>query len=366
MNWRDVSHPKSGGAEHVTMEHAKAWVKAGSSVTWLTSHYDRAKVVSIVDGVNFVRRAGSLTIYLYAPFYLLANARSFDVIVDEAHGFPFFAPLFTNKPVVMFIHEIAGEIWDFMFRFPKNVIGKLLEKLYFVVYRNSIFWTDAPSTVEELVERGIPRKQCVAIPCPIIQKHDTKIKNWEKQKHPTFLFVSRVVRMKGVEEVIKAFSFVQRELKDAALWIVGSGETDYIAELQEMVKEYGTSGSVTFFGEVSENKKYELMARAHILLHASVKEGWGLVVLESASVGTPAVVYNVPGLRDVVQHNKTGFVVESSSPVEMARAALKLLSDRKRYSTYQQNGREWASGFKWKDVTQTSLSVLKRTIGKSL
>ena len=52
LNWRDVHHPKFGGAEIVTMEHAKGWVAAGHRVTWLTAGYSGAKKQSTVEGVN--------------------------------------------------------------------------------------------------------------------------------------------------------------------------------------------------------------------------------------------------------------------------------------------------------------------------
>lgn len=359
LNWRDFAHPKSGGAELVTMEHAKAWVRAGHRVTWLTASYPGAKSESVVEGVYFVRRAGTYTVYIYAWIYLMLNARLTDIIVDEVHGFPFFSPLFTRKPVVVFIHEIAGEIWDFMFPFPKNVIGKLLEKWYFRVYKHCFFWTDALSTVKELVDRGIPKEQCVAIPCPVINPLKVDVK---KEPTPTFLFVSRVVRMKGIEEIIKAFGFIARSLPKARLWIIGSGEEDYKRELTHMIDEYGVSGDVTFFGEVSERRKYELMGRAHILLHASVKEGWGLVVLEAASVGTPAVVYNVPGLRDVVHNGKTGVVIHGNSPQDMARETLTLLTDKARYKGYQENGKRWVKSLRWEDVTRESLRLLRRAV----
>jgi len=93
LNWRDVGHPKSGGAELVTMEHAKCWVRSGHTVTWLTSWYTSGKKEEVREGVHIVRRAGSLTIYLYAVLFLLLKGKTFDVIVDEAHGFPFFSPL---------------------------------------------------------------------------------------------------------------------------------------------------------------------------------------------------------------------------------------------------------------------------------
>ena len=364
LNWRDVAHPKSGGAELVTMEHAKGWVRQGHAVTWVTAGYGGAKSDEAVDSVRFVRRAGSQTIYLYAPIYLLLHAREYDVIVDEVHGFPFFSPLFTRKPIVVFIHEIAGEIWDYMFSFPKNVIGKFLEQWYFRLYKHCLFWTDAPSTVEELVTRGIPRSQCVAIPCPLVQKQsetrNPKPVTRNKEKIPTYLFVSRVVRMKGIEEVIKAFSFIALYQKKAVLWIVGGGDEKYIRELKGMMREYKIVDRVRFFGQISEKEKFNLMGRAHILLHASVKEGWGLVVLEAASVGTPAVVYNVPGLKDVVKDKKTGVVISDNSPAEMARQAMLLFSDSVRYRMFQKNGSQWAKSLSWADAVKESLAVLIR------
>jgi glycosyltransferase involved in cell wall biosynthesis len=361
LNWRDVRHPKSGGAELVTMEHAKGWIRLGHTVTWVTAGYDGAKSNEIVDKVRFVRRAGSLTIYLYVPFFLLLHAHEYDVIVDEVHGFPFFSPLFTGKPVVVFIHEIAGEIWDYMFTFPKNVIGKFLERWYFRLYRDHLFWTDAPSTVDELVIRGISKSQCFAIPCPIVKK-SRLIGDPPKrrEKNPTYIFVSRVVRMKGIEEVVKAFSFIARLQKTAVLWIVGGGDDQYIRELTMMMRDYGIDKRVTFFGSVSDKEKYDLMGRAHLLLHASVKEGWGLVVLEAASVGTPAIVYNVPGLKDIVQDQKTGVVISNNSPQEMARQAISLYNDKRRYVMFQKNGLIWVKSFSWEDVVKQSLSILIR------
>ncbi len=361
LNWRDFRHPKSGGAELVTFGHAREWVKRGHSVTWLTSSYANARPKETIGGVFLMRRFGSLSIYLYAPIYVLLHAKDYDVIVDEVHGIPFFSPLFTRKPIVVFIHEIADNIWDFMYPFPVNRIGKILEALYFRVYRRNLFWTDAPSTIDELVRRGIPRKQCIAIPCPI-ERYQLSDRNYQKENNPTYLFVSRVVRMKGIEEVIKAFSFIVKEQSRATLWVVGGGDASYIRQLKQMMEEHGVLRRSVFWGKVSNEKKIRLMARAHVLLHASVKEGWGLVVLEAASVGTPSVVYNVPGLCDAVKQNKTGIVLKDNSPHEMAREAMKLYGDKARYRHFQKNCRTWVASLKWEDIAKQSLRVLQKAM----
>lgn len=368
MNWRDRTHPKSGGAEIVTMQHAKGWVQLGHRVTWLTSWYQGASHDETIEGVHIIRRGGSWTVYALAPFFLLRHGDEYDVIVDEVHGIPFFSPLFTRKKaIVVFIHEIAGDIWDYMFRFPISTLGKLFESWYFSLYRGHMFWTDAPSMVKELEERGIKKSMCVSIPCPITIDKGLMIKdrkNPSKEITPTYIFVSRVVKMKGIEEVVKAFSFILKEQKDAVLWIVGGGEEQYIKELRHMMEEYGILRRVTFFGRVSEKKKFDLMARAHILLHASVKEGWGLVVLEAAHVGTPSVVYNVTGLSDVVKDKKTGVVVSDNSPRTMAKEAVSLFRDAMRYKRFQKEGYMWEQSLRWEDVVLQSEACLKKAIKK--
>ena len=365
LNWRDPWHPNAGGAEIVTFEHAKVWAKAGNTVTWLTGGYwEQKKRQEMIDGVEFLRFGGSLTIHFMVPLYLMAEGKKYDVIVDEVHGIPFFAPLFTRTPVVAFIHEVADEIWDYMYKWPVSKIGKMLERWAFRWYRHCQIWTDAPSTIDELVGWGIPGEKCTAIPCPIVKK--LSVTEEKKESDPTYIFVSRVVRMKGIEEVIKAFSFIVKEQTNAKLWIVGKGEATYLDELQEMVEDYGIDGHVVFIGVVSEVAKYQYMSRAHILLHASVKEGWGLVVLEAASVGTPAVVYNVPGLKDVVKHDVSGIVVHSNSPQDMAREAIKLFKDKKRYEKFQKNGKTWEKSLRWNRVTKQSMMILSGAVKKIL
>src|SRR3990170_217949 len=113
LNWRDTKNPKSGGAEVVTLEHAKAWVKKGHWVTWFTSEFENEKKTEKIDGINIVRRGNFLTVYLHAPFFYLFSGNKFDVLIDEIHGLPFFTPIYARIPKIAFIHEVAREIWDY-------------------------------------------------------------------------------------------------------------------------------------------------------------------------------------------------------------------------------------------------------------
>ena len=357
FNWRDTKNPKSGGAEIVTLEHAKAWVKKGHSVVWFTSGFKNSKKCEIINGVNIVRRGNFLTVFLFAPIFYLFSGQKFDLVIDEIHGIPFFTPIFVRKPKIAFIHEVAGEIWDYMFPFPLNKLGKFLEPLYFKLYKNIKFWTDADSTVDDLIKKGIKKENCIVINCPILNKPLRTLP--KKEDSPTFIFVSRVVRMKGIEEVMRAFFYILREIKDARLWIVGSGEKSYVEELKETMNSYSISPRVKFFGQVSEEKKLTLMKKSHILLHASVKEGWGLVVIEAASQATPSVVYNVSGLRDSVKNRRTGIVLEENTSKEMARQAVKLIKNKEEYLRLQKNGLLWVKSLTWEKATKQSLKLIE-------
>ena len=357
LNWRDIKNPESGGAEIVTMEHAKAWIKNGHSVTWLASAFKDSAKEEIINDVRIVRRGNWITVFLLAPFFYFFSKQKYDLVIDEIHGIPFFTPLYVRKPKIAFIHEVASNIWDYMYPFPINKIGKITERLYFYLYRNLPFWTDAPSTIDDLEKFGVKRKKCVAIPCPSGNQSLKFLPS--KEKIPTFIFVSRVVKMKGIEEVIKAFYYILKEIKNGQLWIVGDGDKKYLKYLTKTMHSYSISTKVKFFGRVSESKKLELMKSSHVLLHASIREGWGLVVTEAASQATPSIVYNVSGLKDSVINNKTGIVLSKNSPLEMAKQALLLIGNKEKYVEFQKNCLNNSKNLKWDEVTKESLRLIE-------
>nr|MBI5455836.1 glycosyltransferase family 4 protein [Candidatus Levybacteria bacterium] len=360
LNWRDPKNPKSGGAEIVTLEHAKAWVKKGHSVTWFTSNFKGGKNQEIINNINIVRRGNFLTVFAFAPLFYLFSKNEFDVVVDEIHGLPFFTPLFVRQPKIAFIHEVADEIWDFMYPFPLNKIGKVIEPIVLLPYRNTKFMTVSDSTKTALIKIGIKVNKISVINNGIKERPLNYLP--KKENVPTFIFVSRVVKMKGIEEVIRAFFYILREIKDARLWIVGDGEKKYVEELKETMRSFSISTKVKFFGRVDDDKKSELMKKAHLLLHASIKEGWGLVVIEAASQGTPAVVYDVAGLRDSVKNEKTGIVLKENNAKEMAREAINLIRNKKEYQSFQKNGILWAKSLTWERAAKQSLDLLNEVL----
>ena len=83
----------------------------------------------------------------------------------------------------------------------------------------------------------------------------------------------------------------------------------------------------------------------------SVREGWGLVVTEANACGTPAVVYDVPGLRDSVRNEETGLVV-AARPRDMSTALTRLTTDAALYELLAAEGKRWSQTFSFEKAAE--------------
>jgi glycosyltransferase involved in cell wall biosynthesis len=139
-----------------------------------------------------------------------------------------------------------------------------------------------------------------------------------------------LVPSKQVPDILRAFSIFHREIGDGQLWLIGDGDGSHIRQLKRQAVDLRLADKIEFCGRVSADEKAQRMAAAHMLLMASVREGWGLAISEAAAFGTPSVVYDAPGLRDAVKDLETGRVVPPS-PAEMAKAMVQLWNDQTLY-----------------------------------
>lgn len=358
LNWRDIKHPLAGGAEISTHEHAKRWVKEGHKVTQFSSSFKGSKKSEIIDGVWIIRRGNHYTVHFFAFIYYMQNLRNkIDLIIDEFHFIPFFTPLYARTKILAFIHEIAGEIWFKNVSFPINLIGYLLEPLFFILYKNVSFITASESTKKDLSNLGIKDQNIHLIHngvnlLPSVSK---------KEIDPTLIYLGKLAKDKGIEDAIHAFYKIQRNFDNITLWIVGKEEKEgYKNYLKNILKKLYIDKRVKLWGHVSDKKKFDLLKRAWILVHPSIKEGWGLNVIEAASCGTPAVAYNVSGLRDSIINGKTGILVDDKTPEELADKTISLLNNLSQYNILSKFALKWSKNFSWEKSSNQSLNLIQR------
>lgn len=369
INWRSLKDPLSGGAEVATFEHAKRWVKNhNAKVTWLSPIYDKNIKSEHIEGIDFVYIANPLTrnikelIFTFPYFYFLVfftyitkYKNKVDVVIDQVHGFPYLTPLYVKEKKIVYIHEVAGTIWDQMYKFPINLIGKFIEKLIFKPYKNIKFVTVSNGTKNDLLKLGIPNQNITIIyngvSLPILDKPATK------ETRFTIIFLNRLVKMKGIDRAIDIVAEVKKQIHDLQFWIAGKGEGSYVDFLKQKVKDLGLENNVTFFGFVDEKTKIDLLTRSHVLINTSYKEGWGLVNIEANARGTPAVAFKVEGNVESIKDRVSGYLAENEDENSLAEKIVEVSKNH----ALRTSSIEFAKQFDWEKVAEDFDEVIKRS-----
>jgi glycosyltransferase involved in cell wall biosynthesis len=318
LNWKDLAHPAAGGAEVFTEEVARVLVERGHTVTLFASSVAGQPAHERVEGVDVVRGGGRFTVYRAGRrFWQSLPTGSFDIVVDEINTRPFLAPKWVEHvPVVALIHQLAREIWSYETPFPVSVLGRyVLEPWWLRAYRSVPALTVSTSSAESLT-RYHRWRDVTTVP-EGLDPH--AVPDVQREAEPTLVYLGRLVAMKRPQDALRVLTLVRRVLPEARLWMIGDGPL--LARLQGEAPD-----GVTFFGHVGRERLRELLARAHVLVTTSVREGWGLNVSEAAACGTPAIGYRVPGLVDSISASGGALVDEDVHA--LATAVVDYLQER--------------------------------------
>lgn len=306
VNWQDRENPQSGGAEIHLHEIFGRLASAGHELVMLCGGWPGCAPRTTLDGIEIHRVGARYTFPFLARRYWGQHLRSrnFDVLVEDINKVPLYSPLWGAGKTIALVPHLFGET---VFQEAGPVFGTavwLSERPLHTVYGRTPFHAISDSTADDLVARGIPRELIRVIYPGVafdVYTPDPSV----RASVPTFAYLGRLKKYKGIDLVIRAFARVKNS--GARLDIVGSG--DFRPELERLVASLDLSARVRFLGFVTEEEKRNVLRRAWALAFASPKEGWGLTNLEAAACGTPVVASNSPGIRESVRDGETGFLV---------------------------------------------------------
>ena len=355
LNWRDPANPLTGGAERVSLAYMSALAQRGHEVCWFAYDFPDAKPAETVDRINFVRGGGKGTSVLKAIQWYRKQT-PFDLVIDQHHGIPWYAPWWTKTNCIAYIHEVLGPIWDSFYRWPLNVIGRWQERWTHWLYRRIQFWTPSECTKNILREHGVRSVQVfpngvytVALPrldpkplCPPLR----------------LVTVSRLAPNKRIDHAVRTVKHLVDKGIRVRLTIVGVGEME--SALCQLVSDLRLGDQVRFAGHLSEEEKDACLRDAHCLVHTSQREGWGLNVIEANAMGTPAVVYPVGGLVESTLHERTGLVAREETPESLAASLASLLGAPDAYETYRLNAWRRAQDLHWSKLLPVACDWLEK------
>jgi glycosyltransferase involved in cell wall biosynthesis len=346
LNWRDLSNPAAGGAEAYAEQIARRFAGAGALVTLFTSKYKDALPYDWTNGYLVVREGGRFGVYRAAARHLRRYGHRYDAVVDFQNGIPFFAPLWVpaSTAVICVMHHVHQAQFDMYFRWPLNYVGRLLEgRATRRVYHDRQFVAVSPSTRAEMRHQLSLREPVQIVPNGI---------NSLPTSHPTcsptpaIAVVTRLTPHKQLHHLVEAVPDLLHRWPDLHVDIAGDGPAR--DSLLAQVRRLSLEQAVSLPGRVSEEVKSDLLGQAWLTVAPSLAEGWGLTVLEANTLGTPAVAYDVPGLRDSVRDGRTGWLASPSDGLSTALiGALEELEQPLRRRFFADQAQEWAARFSW-------------------
>lgn len=343
LKWKDIKNKKAGGAEVVGDELSKRLAKDPNfEILHITMGQSYLPKEEVINGVRTIRvGTNRYNVHFFAMLYYLKNLRGkYDIIIDEVNTAPFFPVFYKKKErVILFFHQLAREIW-FLEAPILAPVFYFFEAIYLWIL--SLFNTEviamSESTKKDLIRFGFKEKNISIISEGIsFSPLENLEESLQKEKNFTMLFFGTLRKMKRPMEALKAFEIFVKNYQDGVLWIAGKGELE--ESLKRYVSKKNIPNVVFWDHRPSDEEKLELMQKAHIYIQTSIKEGWGIQITEANALGTPAVSYNVDGVRDA---NKFGLISEKNTPESLANEMKKFYEDRSLYEDLRKKSWEFS------------------------
>jgi glycosyltransferase involved in cell wall biosynthesis len=286
----------------------------------------------------------------------------YDIVVEDINKLPLYLPNLTALPFCAVVPHLFGTTAFVETNWALAAIVWAAERPVPWAYRRAAFHAISESTRDDLVRRGVPRDRIVVIYPGVDARWYCPDAGMPRAERPTFLYVGRLKRYKGVDILLRALADARAVRRDVVLQVAGQG--DDRPRLERLAQQHGVADAVRFLGFVSQDEKRRLMRGAWAVVLPSPKEGWGISNVEAAACGTPAIASDSPGLRESVRHGETGFLVPHGDVAALAGRLLELASNPSLVERLGRAARTFAEGLSWEQAANATEAHLQRVIAQ--
>ena len=174
----------------------------------------------------------------------------------------------------------------------------------------------------------------------------------------TFIFVGRIVRDKGICELVEAFTRLQQEHPDARLLLVGNFEQELDPLPEDVYHTIQSHPAIYCAGWQDDVRPWFAVADA--LVFPSYREGFPNVVMQAGAMELPCVVSDINGCNEIIIEGENGLIIPSHDAAALYQAMKRMMEDKALYTHCQQNARPLiASRYKQEDVWQATLEMYR-------
>lgn len=347
LDWRDTGHPEGGGSEVYAEHVADGLAACGHDVTMLTARYaGSAARESRASGVHVVRAGGRLGVYPRAALtVVLRRVPHPDLIIETQNGMPYLAALWAPRtPHVVLVHHLHREQWRVIFPRPVARVGWWLESwLAPRVNRSHPYVAVSERTRAELVDLGVDAGRIRVIHNGVFPEPARDV---ARTAHPQLLVLGRLVPHKRIEIAVTVAERLGAEFPGLRLVVAGRGWWE--DSLRAEVERRGLGDVVDMVGHVSDEERHRLYGGSWLSLVPSVKEGWGLVVVEAGLHELPSIAFDgAGGLTDSIVDGQTGLLAREDDVEHFIELARDLLTDRAKRRDMGLAAAAFARRFTW-------------------
>ena len=365
VNWNDRQNPHAGGAEIHLHEIFGRLAHDGHHIDLITSGWPGATSEVDLDNMRVQRVGGRHSFALLARGAVRRALRrtggpGYDVIVEDINKLPLFLPNLTALPFCAVVPHLFGTTAFAEASWPMAAAVWMAERGIPRAYRRAAFHVISNSTRDDLVARGIAADRIEVIYPGIDATWYRPDPHVARADQPTFLYVGRLKRYKGVDIALRALALARAQGVGAELEIAGLG--DDRPRLEALTRRLGLEPVVRFLGYVSEEEKRRRLRAAWAVVFPSPKEGWGISNVEAAACGTPALASDSPGLVETVRHGETGFLVPHGNAGALAERMVALARDKDLVERLGAAARAFAVPLTWDRAAMATAAQLERLI----
>jgi len=343
-----------GGSERRCYEIARRLAKS-HEVHVYTMLIAGSRREELLEGIHVHRlgKAHPLKTRAYlplAPFFYEAvkrvSSERFDVIDCTAYVSAlagFIAAKWTHTPCTVTVHDIYGPKWGFFLGSPVlGLAGRLIELIMLKLPFDG--FVTGTSGSRRLIEQYGPKDVSV-IPYGV---DGVFYERYGVKREKKVLYVGRLVPLKRVHDLLNAFAVVSKKHPAVILELVGDGPLK--GELEALADELGIKGKVIFTGSLRSHKEVaRKMQESMVLVNPSVREGFGLVLVEAMCSGTPPVGYKLDAYSDFADSSNSVLVAKGDWK-GLADAISGLLENRRRWALLSKKGMRTAKDMSWDDT----------------
>lgn len=367
----------SGGDKHL-LDVAPFWHKESSlsfllpliGEVFIKDHFAKniegVKIVLSPELIHFSNLKSTLSIILayiqrtVGGSLKILSLKKFNVVVSSSHFFYDVLPAVVakickrTKTAVYIYHLISYQGRDFSLR---NLLSLLWERIDLFLMANLFDLVLVDNSIEKdrLIKIGFKTEKIFLTSNAVFYPENID----QQTKKFDLCFVGRLVKRKGIYDLVNIVDFLKPSFPGITLAVVGIG--DEMGNVKKLVSAKNLSENIHLLGFLEERQKYGILRSSRVFVSPSFEEGWGISLAEAMAWGLPAVVYDLQVYRQVF----------GSGPIEapcgdwksMTEIIVKLLTNPDYYQEKSLQSRQSVRTYRLDSVASAELGAIKRLCG---